>query len=157
MAAAGIIRPEFGCYGHHRHLSPPPSHAIGLVLVEFAGAENLGNPDRNSTETSCANTFRTGELNMSARISLAALATFLIALSIQGTASARSYTPGAHAPGQAVHRLRASDAFGSINDPTGASFDRSSNGVFFGNRAVGQDPDANVRLELLRDKDIGKY
>jgi hypothetical protein len=77
-------------------------------------------------------------------------------LSVQGTASARN-SPAAHASSQAVHRLQASDAFGSINDHAGVSFGRSSTAVFFGGTAVGRDPDANVRLELLRDKDIGKY
>jgi hypothetical protein len=91
---------------------------------------------------------------MSARITLAAFAALVTALSVHGTASAR---PAARASNQAVHRLQASDAFGSINDQTGASFGSASNGVYSGSRAVGRDPDANVRLELLRDKDIGKY
>jgi len=102
---------------------------------------------------------------MSARIKLITLATLLTALSVNGTAFAQNYFPAFPAApeyrsNQSINRLKAkipSNAFGSINDPTGASFDRPSNGVFFGGRAVGRDPDANVRLELLRDKDIGKY
>src|SRR5262249_32707823 len=35
MVAIGIIWPEFGCFGHHRYLSLPHSHAIGPVLVEL--------------------------------------------------------------------------------------------------------------------------
>ena len=56
MAAAGIMRPEFECYGHHRHFPPPPSHAVGPVLVEFAGAENPCNLDRNTNDPSSVNT-----------------------------------------------------------------------------------------------------
>jgi hypothetical protein len=93
---------------------------------------------------------------MSTRIALIAFAALATTLSVQGTASARN-SPAAHSSSQAIHRLRASDAFGSINDQAGASFGRSSNGVFFGSKAVGRDPDANVRLVLLRDKDIVKY
>ena|ERR1700722_7923049 len=37
MVATGIIRPEFECYGHHRHFSPPPSRVIGPVFVESQG------------------------------------------------------------------------------------------------------------------------
>jgi hypothetical protein len=90
---------------------------------------------------------------MSTRIALATFAALVTALTIQGTASAR---PAARASSQAIHRLQASDAFGSINDQTGASIGRPSSGVFFGGRALGRDPDPNVRLELLRDKDLGK-
>jgi hypothetical protein len=49
MVAAGIIRPKFECYGHHRHFSLPPSRVIGPVMVEFAEAKNLGNLNRNTT------------------------------------------------------------------------------------------------------------
>jgi hypothetical protein len=92
---------------------------------------------------------------MSTRIIVAALATLVTALSFQGTASART-SSAAHASNRAIHRLQASDAFGSIGDQTAPSIGRSSSGVFFGGRTLGQDPDPNVRLELLRDKDLGK-
>jgi hypothetical protein len=91
---------------------------------------------------------------MSTRTAVAALAAFVTALSFQGTASARN---SAHASNQAVQRLQTSNAFGSINNPASASIGRPSSAVFSGGTAVGRDPDANVRLELLRDKDIGKY
>ncbi len=92
---------------------------------------------------------------MSTRIAFVAFAALVTTLSLQGTASARSAS-AAHASNRAIHRLQASDAFGSISDQTGASIDRSSSGVFFGGKALGRDPDPNVRLELLRDNDLSK-
>jgi hypothetical protein len=90
---------------------------------------------------------------MSTRIAFVAFTALVTTLSFQGNASAR---PAARASNQAIHRLQASDAFGSINDQPGASIGRSSSGVFFGGKTLGRDPDPNVRLELLRDKDLGK-
>jgi len=93
---------------------------------------------------------------MSARITLAALAAFLTALSVQGTATARSNSPAAHNYRfkQAIKRFKArvpSDAFGFIGDPGGRSFGRSSNDVVSGVYIVGRDPDSNIRFQLLRD------
>jgi hypothetical protein len=92
---------------------------------------------------------------MSTRIAVATLAALITALSFQGPASARN-SAAAHASSRAIHRLQATDAFGSVNAPTGPSIGPSSGGVFFGGRTLGRDPDPNVRLELLRDKDLGK-
>jgi hypothetical protein len=123
------------------------------VLVESAAANRPAIPIE--LETFRVNT-RTGELHMSAKITFAALATLLTAVSVQ-TAAARGVSPTASdlRSDPAFHRLQGSRAFGSINVAPGAG--RSSDNVFFGNKAVGRDPDSNVRLELLRDKDIGKY
>jgi hypothetical protein len=90
---------------------------------------------------------------MSTRMALATVAALVTALSFQATASAR---PAAHASNQAVHRLQGSDAFGAVGAQSGPSISRSSNGAFFGSQRLGRDPDPNVRLELLRDKDLGK-
>jgi hypothetical protein len=51
---------------------------------------------------------------MSDRITLTAVAAFLIALATQGTASARSYSHAADASHQEVDRLRSSNAFDSF-------------------------------------------
>src|SRR4051812_23532955 len=82
---------------------------------------------------------RTGELNMSGKILLAALVAFLTVFSTQAPASARSNSPTAHNHRfkQAIKRFKArvpSDAFGSIGDPAGKSFGRSSNDVASGLR-----------------------
>jgi hypothetical protein len=96
---------------------------------------------------------------MSAKVTLAALAAFLTALSAPGTASARGYSPTAQdlRSDRAFNHLQSSRSFGSVNNPAGTSFGRSSTDVTFGGRTLGRDPDPNVRLDLLRDKDIGKY
>jgi len=93
---------------------------------------------------------------MFARIILAALAAFLVTLSVQGTASARSNSPAAHNYRfkQAIKRFKArvpSHAFGFIGDPGGRSFGPSSNDVVSGVYIVGRDPDPNIRFQLLRD------
>jgi hypothetical protein len=97
-------------------------------------------------------------MNMSAKITLAALAAFLTALSVQGTASARGFSPTAQdlRSDPAFNRLQGTRTFGSINVPAGRSFGRSSNDVMFGGQAIGRDPDPNVRLELMRDRDLGR-
>jgi hypothetical protein len=99
---------------------------------------------------------------MSATIKRAALAACLAAVSVHGTASARGYTPASleHRSNPAISRFQAkipSDAFGSINHRASASFGRSSSDVVFGGRTLGRDPDPNVRLELLRDKDLYEF
>jgi hypothetical protein len=118
------------------------------VLIETCMGKALGKSRSKFRQHS----FRTGALNMSTRIAFVAFAALVTALSFQGTVSARSSS----ASNRAIHRLQASDDFGSISDQTGASIDRSSSGVFFGGKALGRDPDPNVRLELLRDKDLSK-
>ena len=92
---------------------------------------------------------------MSARITFAALAGLLTALSVQATASAQSYTtfPAAseYRAGHTVNRSKAtipSNAFGSVDA-------RAAQDVVFGGSVLGRDPDQNVRFELLRDKDRG--
>jgi hypothetical protein len=87
---------------------------------------------------------------MSAKITLAALATLMTALSVQNS-SAR---PLDNRPGHSISGFRAripSDAFGAAGDL--APFARSSSDVVFGGRMLGRDPDVNVRMELLRDFD----
>jgi hypothetical protein len=97
--------------------------------------------------------------NMSAIIKRVALAGCLAAASVHGAASARGYVPASleHRSNPAISRFQAkvpSGAVGSINDRAGASLRRSSSDVVFGGITVGRDPDPNVRLELLRDKDL---
>jgi len=100
---------------------------------------------------------------MSARITFAALAGLLTTLSVQGTASAQSYSTAFHATSehrasQTVNRSKAkmlSTTFGSVDDRAGTSFGRSPHDVVFGGSVLGRDPDQNVRFELLRDKDRG--
>ena len=150
MALLEIIRPEFECHGHHRHFSPSPSHAIGPVLVEFAGAVNLGNIDRTTTETSRVNTdSEKGELTMSAKMKLATLAALLSALSAHGPASAQNYfttfpSASEYQSNQAVKRLKAkipTNAHGSV---TGTTMSPRA-------RPFETDPDPNVRFEMNRD------
>ena len=93
---------------------------------------------------------------MPAKIIFAALIAFLTVLFAQAPASARSNSPTAHNYRfkQAINRFKArvpSDAFGSIADPVGKSFGRSSNDVVSGVYFVGRDPDPNIRFQLLRD------
>jgi hypothetical protein len=93
---------------------------------------------------------------MSAKIILVALVAFLTALSTQGPASALSNSRAAHNYRfkQTIKRFKArvpSDAFGSIGEPAGKSFGRSSNDVVSGVYFVGRDPDPNIRFQLLRD------
>ena len=100
---------------------------------------------------------------MSARITFAALAGLLTALSVQGTASAQGYFttfPAAseHRASHTVNRSKAkmlSNAFGSVDDRAGTSFGRSPHDVVFGGSVLGRDPDQNIRFELLRDRDRG--
>ena len=99
---------------------------------------------------------------MSAKITLAAAAALLTALSVQGTAFAQNYFTAFPAPSeyqshQATNRFKAkipAKAFGSINDQAGASFGQTPNEVVSSGKVVGRDPDANVRFEILRD---GQY
>ena len=89
---------------------------------------------------------------MSAKITLAALATLMTALSVQNS-SARPLSPD-NRPGHSIGGFRAQipgDAFGAAGDL--APFARSPGDVAFGGRVLGRDPDANVRMELLRDFD----
>jgi hypothetical protein len=93
---------------------------------------------------------------MSAKTMLTVLVAFLTVLSTQAPASARSNSPAAqnYRFKQAIKRFKArvpSDAFGSIGDPAGRLFRRSSNDVVSGVYFVGRDPDANIRFQLLRD------
>ncbi len=89
-------------------------------------------------------------------IKLAALATVLATLVAQGTASARGFSPTANdlRSNSAITRLRAS---GSVNDPAVASVGRPSGTVMFGSKVLGRDPDPNVRFDILRDRDIGRF
>jgi hypothetical protein len=80
---------------------------------------------------------------MSAKITLAALATLMTALSVQSS-SAR---PLDNRPGHGINGFK----FGTAGDL--APFARSPGDVAFGGRVLGRDPDANVRMELLRDFD----
>ena len=99
---------------------------------------------------------------MSAKITLAAAAVLLTALSVQGTAFAQNYftafpAPSQYQSNQAINRFKAkmpAKAFGSINDQAGASFGQTPNEVVSSGKVVGRDPDANVRFEILRD---GQY
>jgi hypothetical protein len=101
---------------------------------------------------------------MSARLKLAALASLLTILSLQGTAFAQNYftsfpTAAEHRSNQTVSRSKAkipSNAFGSVNDRAGMSFGRSTDVIDHGGNVLGRDPDPNVRFELLRDQDRGK-
>jgi hypothetical protein len=101
-------------------------------------------------------------MTMSARIKLAALAALQAALLVQGTASAQNYFPrfpaapeyrSSHAANRSKAKIP-SNAFGSVNDQAGTSFGRSPTDVVSGSKAVGRDPDPNVRFEILRD---GQY
>jgi hypothetical protein len=93
---------------------------------------------------------------MSAKLILAGFAAVLAALSVQGTASARSTSPPAYDYRfkQTIKHFRArvpSDAFGFIGDPEERTFARSENNVVSGVWTVGRDPDSNVRFQILRD------
>jgi len=94
---------------------------------------------------------------MSAKLTLAALAAALIVVSAQGPASARGVSPTASdlRSDPAFNRLQGSRALGSIN--IGPSFGRPQSDVVVGGKTIGRDPDPNVRFELLRDKDIGRF
>jgi hypothetical protein len=93
---------------------------------------------------------------MSAKIILAALAAFLMVVSVEGTASARgnSAATNDYRFKKTIKRFKArvpSDAFGSIGYRTGGPFGRSSDDVVLGVWTVGRDPDPNIRFQLLRD------
>jgi hypothetical protein len=93
---------------------------------------------------------------MSAKIMLAAVAAFLMVIYVQGTASARGYSPAAndYRFKQTIKRFKArvpSDAFGSIGYRMSTPFGRSSDNVIFSVWTVGRDPDPNIRFQLLRD------
>jgi hypothetical protein len=79
---------------------------------------------------------------MLAKLTLAALAAFLIVVSAQGPASARGVSPTAN-------DLRSDPAFSRLQ---GASLGRAPNSVVFGGRTIGRNPDPNVRFQLLRDQ-----
>jgi len=84
---------------------------------------------------------------------IAAIAAVLATLAAQGTASARGFSPSAN-------DLRSNSAASrshSVNDPAIASIGRPSGNVMFGSKLIGRDPDPNVRLDLLRDRDIGRF
>jgi hypothetical protein len=101
---------------------------------------------------------------MSARLKLAALASLLTILSLQGTAFAQNYftsfpTAAERQSNQTVSRSKGkipSNAFESVNDRTGMSFGRSTDVIDHSGNVLGRDPDPNVRFELLRDQDRGK-
>ena len=78
---------------------------------------------------------------MSAKLRLAALAALLIVVSVQGPASARGVSPTANDLRSDPTFNRAQGARGSINI-----------GSSFGGRAIGHDPDPNVRFQLMRDQ-----
>jgi hypothetical protein len=101
-----------------------------------------------------------GNIAMSAKMRLAALAALLTSLSVQGIASAQNYFPtfpssaSEYRTNQGVNRFKGkipSNAFGSVNDRAGTRFGQSPNDVVFNGKTVGRDPDANVRLQILRD------
>jgi hypothetical protein len=121
----------------------------GPVLVGFEARNRAGKPDRSNRDASsqCP-----GDLHMSAKLTLAALAAILTVVSLQGPASARGVSPTANdlRSDPAFSHLQGSRALGSIN--VGATLGRASNNVMFGGRSVGRDPDANVRFQLMRDQ-----
>jgi len=80
---------------------------------------------------------------MSAKITLAVFAVLLTAVSVNGTASAKSKIP--------------SDAYASASRRTDMPVSRSANDAVFGGKVLGADPDVNVRFETLRDRDRGQY
>jgi hypothetical protein len=92
-----------------------------------------------------------GDLHMSAKLTLTVLTALLTAVSIQGTASARGFSPNANdlRSDPAFNRLLGSRALGSIN--VGPSVGRLPNDIMFDGRAIGRDPDPNVRLQFMRD------
>jgi hypothetical protein len=85
----------------------------------------------------------TGAPTMSAKITLAVFAVLLTAVSVNGTASAKSKIP--------------SDAYASASRRTDMPVSRSANDAVFGGKVLGADPDVNVRFETLRDRDRGQY
>jgi hypothetical protein len=91
---------------------------------------------------------------MSAKIKLTTLAALLIVLSVHGAASAQSngehYVSGYRASRAATAQIP-SNAFGSIDDRTAASFGQSPYDIVYSGKVVGRDPDPKVRSEFLRD------
>ena len=94
---------------------------------------------------------------MPAKIIFAALAALLASASVHATAFAQhsghlraaSHRPDARIP---------ADARGAVESRTHTSADRGSSEIVFGGVVVGRDPDANVRLEILRDgMNAGQY
>lgn len=79
----------------------------------------------------------------SANITLAALAVVLTAVSVNGTAFAKSKIP--------------SDAYASVSHRAGTPVIRTANDAVFAGKVIGADPDANVRFETLRDRDRGQF
>jgi hypothetical protein len=134
-----------------------PTHLIGRVLVEFAGALP-GNPIENNRDLSCRH-IPERKPHMSAILKRAALAAGLAVVSVHGAASARGNVPGSleQRSNLALSRFQAkipSGMFGAINGRAGTPFGRSSSDVVFGGRILGRDPDPNVRLEILRERDL---
>jgi hypothetical protein len=87
---------------------------------------------------------------MSAKLTLAALATVLTVVSVQGPASARGVSPAASDMRSDPAFGRPQGARGSVN--IGSSLGRAANDVTFGGRTMGRDPDPNVRFQLMRDQ-----
>jgi hypothetical protein len=113
-AVAGITRRDREYQDHHRHVSPSSSTRPDLWCSNCK-SEKPRNSDRSTTDTPWVNTqLELRELNMSDRITLAAVAVFLIALAARGTASARSYSHAADASHQEVDRSRSSNAIDSF-------------------------------------------
>lgn len=91
---------------------------------------------------------------MSTKITLAALAALLAAMAMQAPAVAHDLQSGPSAT-----RLKGAapaDAYASSYDRPATSLGHTATDVVFGGKIIGRDPDQNVRLELLRDRDLGQ-
>ena len=89
---AGIIRPDSGSYDHRRDFTRPKSKS---------SAAQIEKPLRSSR----VNTFKIGEPTMSNKITFAAVAALLAVSSVQGTASAQSYTTQHKSAHRSVERV----------------------------------------------------
>jgi hypothetical protein len=88
---------------------------------------------------------------MSAKLSLAAFAALLTVVAIQGPASARGVSPTANdlRSDPTFNRLQGSRALGAMS--IGPSLGQAPYDVTRGGKAIGRDPDPNVRFQLMRD------
>jgi hypothetical protein len=97
---------------------------------------------------------------MSNKITFAAIAVVLTALSVPASAQSYFYPATDHQSNHTAGRSRVNvpaDAFGSASERAGTSFGRQGD-IVSGSKLVGRDPDVNVRAEILRDGiNAGKY
>jgi hypothetical protein len=91
---------------------------------------------------------------MSAKIALTVL---LTVASVHGTAFAQNSEYFHATPGRPGAQIPA-DARGAVESRARISSNRASSEIVFGGIVVGRDPDAKVRLEILRDgMNAGQY